>query len=239
MRIVIEDDYQNLSKKAAVFVAQRVICNSKVTLALPTGETPKGLYRQLNRLHEESVLDFSEVSTFNLDEYYPISPKSSLSFHKYMYKRFFNHVNIPQNQIHIFDSEINKPEKECKEYEELILKQGGIDLAILGIGQNGHIAYNEPGSNWESKTRLVELSQNSVIDDALELSNRSLDKAMTMGIKTIMQSREILLLASGEEKAKIMEKATRGPIKKNVPASILQLHPSLTIYLDNKAAQKL
>lgn len=239
MKINVVNDYQKMSEKAAVYVARRIISNPKITLGLPTGDTPKGLYKHLIRFYEGGLIDFSKACTFNLDEYYPLSPNNPSSFTKYLQDRFYEHVNIPDDQIHLFDGEIDSPHKECQEYEKSLQNCGGIDLAILGIGRNGHIAYNEPGSNWGSRTRLVQLRPTTVKESAPRINGDKIDKAMTVGVRTIMESTKILLLASGEEKAEIMEKTVNGSVTSEVPASILKLHPAVTVYVDKPAAEKI
>lgn len=239
MEVKVLNNYDELSKKSAVFVAKRLLQKDNLVLGLATGDTPKGLYRELVKIYQTGLLDFSEVTTFNLDEYYPISPENAASFATFMKERFFDHVNIPEDQSHLPDGSAQEVEKECKEYEDLIHSAGGIDLQILGIGTNGHIGYNEPGSKWGSETRLVTLKEENVLEDVPGEPARKLNKALTMGIKSIMQAQEVLLLASGRKKAEIIARTIDGEISREVPASILHLHPSVTIYLDRDAASEL
>lgn len=235
MKVKVFNNYQSICSKAAMLISKQIIKKPDSALGLPTGSTPITMYEKLVSFYEEGLLDYSEITTFNLDEYYPISPDNPDSFFRYMHKRFFDHVNVPEERVHILDGSTNKPKEECKEYEELIDKYGGLDLTILGIGENGHIAYNEPNSAPGSQTRLVELEEATVNS---KLSGE-INQALTMGIRTIMQSNQILLLASGKRKAEPITKTIKGPVTTDHPASFLQLHPSVTLYLDTDAAAKL
>jgi glucosamine-6-phosphate deaminase len=200
------------------------------------------MYRELARMSREGLLNFSKVITFNLDEYVGLEPSHPQSFHHYMQVHLFGHLAIPPEQIHIPDGTAADLEEECQRYEEEIARHGGIDPPwSLGSGSNGHIGFNEPGSDWGTMTRLVALSERRA-------GGRRGDsgawiwfllRAITMGIKTIMRARRLLLLASGEEKAGIVREVLQGPIVKEVPASILQLHPDATMILDAAAASKL
>ncbi len=236
MNVNIHEDYQSMSKAAANLVARRIISRPDLVLGLPTGDTPKGFYRELIDFYEAGLLDFSKVTTFNLDEYYPLSRDNPISFTNYMYERFFNHVNVSQNKIHIPDGETDRVADECQDYEEMIAEEGGLDLTVLGIGENGHIGYNEPGSKLGSKTRLVELSEESIVREVPGNYDGIINKALTMGVKTIMNSRKLALLASGPRKANVIHDALEGPVTGDVPASILQLHPEVTVILDREAA---
>lgn len=239
MKIEVFSDYKSMSKQASLFVAQRIIEKPNMVLGLPTGDTPKLMYQNLVKLHEKGLIDFSGLETFNLDEYYPISQNHPKSFYRYMHDRFLENVNVPKNGTHIPDGSTENIERECQEYEKAIKKSGGIDLTVLGIGKNGHIGYNEPGSEFGSKTRLVELDESITLTNKLENTTGSINKALTMGISTIMRSKEILLLASGTKKKKAIKSTVRGEVTTNTPASVLQLHPSTTIYLDEYAAEDL
>jgi glucosamine-6-phosphate deaminase len=241
MRLEIVADYEELSREAARLVARQILLKEDSVLGLPTGETPIGMYRELVRMSREGLLNFSKVITFNLDEYVGLEPSHPQSFHHYMQVHLFGHLAIPPEQIHIPDGTAADLEEECQRYEEEIARHGGIDLLVLGLGLNGHIGFNEPGSDWGTMTRLVALSEETRRREAGRFGGLDLvpTQAITMGIKTIMRARRLLLLASGEEKAGIVREVLQGPIVKEVPASILQLHPDATMILDAAAASKL
>jgi len=241
MRIIICENYQEMSRQAARFIAQRILSKPNLVLALPTGNTPLGFYRELVRMFKEGLIDFSKATAFNLDEYLGLPPHHPQSFRSYMGKYFWDHVNLRPESLYIPSSSPKNPEAECSRYEQLIESYGGLDLAVLGIGENGHIAFNEPGTPFESLTHIARLSPETRAREASRFGG--LDKvpthAITMGIKTIMHAREILLLASGEEKADALSRSLKGPVTPEIPASILQLHPNLTVIADSSAAKHL
>jgi glucosamine-6-phosphate deaminase len=212
-------------------------------LGLPTGSTPVGLYRELIRLHKEHGLDFSRVVTFNLDEYFPMSPDDPHSYHRWMFETFFNHVNIPKNNIHLPDGTISPTDAEdfCLRYEQKIRRAGGIDLQVLGIGRTGHIGFNEPGSTRHSRTRQVTLDPVTRRDAASSFFGEENvpTQALTMGVGTILDARKVVLMAFGELKAKIVQKAVEQPVSEAVTASFLQQHPDATFILDGSAAGEL
>ncbi len=212
-------------------------------LGLPTGSTPVGLYRELIRLHRETGLDFSRVITFNLDEYYPMAPDDSQSYRRWMQETFFNHVNIQPQNVHVPDGTIPAEEAEdyCLRYEQKIRRCGGIDLQVLGIGRTGHIGFNEPGSTRHSRTRLVTLDPVTRRDAASSFFGEENvpHQALTMGVGTILEARKIVLLAFGEHKAPIVQKAVEGPVTDSVTASFLQEHTDATFLLDEAAAGQL
>jgi len=212
-------------------------------LGLPTGSTPIGVYRELIRLHREEGLDFSQVITFNLDEYWPMSPDSIHSYQRWMRVNFFDHVNIPEENIHIPRGDIPLEEVDafCEEYERQIEKVGGIDVQLLGIGRTGHIGFNEPGSSLNSMTRLVTLDPVTRIDAASDFfgeDNVPL-RAITMGVGTILSARKIIIMALGEHKASIVRRAVEGEVTEEVTASFLQKHPQATFVMDEAAASRL
>ena len=219
-------------------MARQILLKGDSVLGLPTGETPIGMYEGLIQFYKRGLIDLSRVVTFNLDEYYGLPQDHPQSYHRYMKEKFFEHVNIPRESIHIPDGLTSDPKEECRRYEEEIAHHGGIDLLVLGLGPNGHIGFNEPGSDWGTETRLVSLSEETRRREAKRFGGLDLvpTQAITMGLKTIMRARRILLLASGQEKAKAVREALEGPIRQEVPASILQLHPTVTIILDKEAA---
>lgn len=240
MKIEVRSSYDEVSRRASKFVAREIVSNPHPVLGLPTGNTPKRLYELLVKYYDEGLISFSDVETFNLDEYYPISGDDPRSFRHYMDKWLFNQVNIQEQNVHIFDGEVPRDEleKHCRNYEEMIKGSGGIDLMVLGIGKNGHIGFNEPGVEFGTTSRLVQLKE-STLDRNFDEPSRAPDTALTMGIKTIMNSSKILLIASGEAKAEAVRQSIRGEVRDDHPASVLQLHPEVTFMLDRKAAGQL
>ena len=211
-------------------------------LGLPTGSTPVGLYRELIRLHREEGLDFSRVVTFNLDEYFPMQPDDPQSYHRWMHETFFDHVNIPPQNIHIPDGTIQPEEVEdyCIRYEQKIRRAGGIDLQMLGIGRTGHIGFNEPGSTRHSRTRMVTLDPVTRRDAASDFFGEENvpHQAITMGVGTILDARKIILMAFGEHKAPIVQRAVEGAVTDAVAASFLQEHPDATFLLDRGGGRR-
>src|SRR6516225_2889299 len=212
-------------------------------LGLATGSTPVGLYRELIRLHTEAGLDFSRVLTFNLDEYYPISPDDPHSYNLWMFETFFNHINIPKQNIHIPAGTVPHDDADdyCAQYEEKIRRAGGIELQILGIGRTGHIGFNEPGSARDSRTRIITLDRVTRLDAASDFFGEQYvpRRALTMGVGTILSAKRVVMIAFGEGKAPIVARAVEGPITSSVAASFLQQHPHATVYLDEAAAAEL
>jgi len=212
-------------------------------LGLPTGSTPVGLYRELIRLHKEAGLDFSRVVTFNLDEYFPMQPDNPQSYRRWMQETFFNHVNLPPQNINVPDGTITPEEAEdyCLRYEQKIRRAGGIDLMLLGIGRTGHIGFNEPGSTRHSRTRMATLDPVTRRDAASSFfgEDNVPHQALTMGVGTILDARKIVLMAFGEHKAKIVQRAVEGAVTDSVAASFLQQHPDSTFLLDRAAAGEL
>jgi len=243
MRVIITKNYDEMSKEAAKIVVDLIRKKPKCVLGLATGSTPVGLYKELVRMHKEEGLDFSKVVTFNLDEYYGLSPDHPQSYRYFMDVNLFNGINIKKENTHVPNGKVpvEKIEEYCKNYEEMIKKAGGIDLQVLGIGGDGHIGFNEPGSPIFSRTRLVALDEQTIKDNS-----RFFEKiedvprfALTMGVGTILEAKEIIFLASGEKKAEVVAKAIEGPITSQITASALQLHPRVTVILDEAAASKL
>lgn len=241
MRVVITANYLEMSKVAAGLVASQIASKPNSVLGLATGSTPLGTYRELIRMHKEEGLDFSQVKTFNLDEYIGLGPDKPQSYHYFMDENFFKHVNVSEANVHIPDGLAKDIDKSCASYEESIKKAGGIDLQLLGIGRDGHIGFNEPGSSLGSRTRLKTLTQETVLDNARFFS--ALDEvprfAITMGVGSILEAREILLLESGAEKAGAVQRSIEGPITSEVTASCLQLHRKAMVALDEQAASLL
>jgi glucosamine-6-phosphate deaminase len=241
MRIVIEADYDAMSRKAAEFVTETLKQKPNGVLGLATGSTPLGLYQELIRMNRQEGLDFSEVSTFNLDEYYGLAPDHEQSYRYFMEKNLFEQLVPRPRRTHVPDGLAVDPEAYCAHYEQMIRDAGGIDLQVLGIGGDGHIAFNEPGSSLGSRTRLEALTEETIEDNSRFFS--SADEvprfAITMGVATILEARRCLLLASGVKKAKVVALALEGPVSSAVTASALQLHPDTIAVLDEDAACEL
>ncbi len=227
----------------AALIREKQAKNEKCVLGLATGSTPKTLYAELVRLHHEEKLSFNNVVTFNLDEYYPIDNTALQSYNQFMRNHLFDHVDIDPANIHIPNGEIHKDaiKQHCAAYEKLIDEAGGIDLQILGIGNNGHIGFNEPGSAIYTKTRLITLDNSTRIANAYEFANISQVPrlAITMGISTILKSKRILLMAWGQGKAPVIQKAVENDPTDHIPASLLQNHENVTFVVDEAAASEL
>lgn len=241
MKVIICKNYDEMSQMAAEIVAKQINSNPHTVLGLATGSTPVGMYKTLVKMYKEGKVDFSNVVTFNLDEYVGLDKDHPCSYHRFMDENLFNHINIKRENVHLPNGVAPSLEEECKAYEKMIAKAGGITLQVLGIGHNGHIGFNEPGTPFHSLTHVVELAQRTI-----EANSRFFNspdevprKAISMGIKTIMQAQKILLLASGKDKAETVSKALHGPVTTDLPASVLQLHPNVTVILDEDAASAL
>ncbi len=241
MRIIKANDYYEMSRKAASIIASQITLKSDSVLGLATGDTPLGMYNELVKLYDNKELDFSEVKTFNLDEYYGLDINNKQSYYYFMMSNLFNYINVPAANINIPNGSAKNIEEECLGYERKIKEAGGIDVQVLGIGVNGHIGFNEPAVNFEAKTHLVTLDKSTIEANSRFFINKDEvpTKAISMGIGTIMNSRKILLLACGSSKAGIIAKAIKGKITPKVPASILQLHQDVTVIVDTAAAVNL
>ena len=245
--VLIFDDPASMAarvaRRIATLIEERQAVNQTAVLGLPTGSTPIGVYQELVRMHQEERLDLSNVVTFNLDEYYPLDPGRLQSYHRFMAENFFDHVNIPNEQIHIPRGDVppEEVERHCLEYEHAIEKAGGIDLQLLGIGRSGHVGFNEPGSSRDTRTRLIILDEITRKDAASDFFGEENvpQEAITMGVGTILDASEIILMATGEHKAPIVRRAVEEPPTQEVTASYLQEHPSATFYLDGAAASEL
>ena len=242
MLILIASTYDELSHWAARIIAKAVRQNPKPVIGLASGSTPLGTYRELARMHKDQSLDFSQVTTFNLDEYVGLTPEHPRSYHHFMHRNLFDHINIQGSNVHIPDGSLREGfEDYCASYEGAIQAAGGIDLQVLGIGRHAHIGFNEPGSSLASRTRLKTLTEQTVEDNRRFFQSEEAvpEAAITMGVGTIMEARRILLLASGEHKANAIQKALEGPVSASASASVLQLHPNVTVILDEEAAREL
>src|SRR5689334_723788 len=231
------------AQKIAALIKDKQAKKEKCVLGLATGSTPKTLYAELVRMHKEEGLSFKNVVSFNLDEYYPIEAEAWQSYNAYMHRLLFDHVDIDPKNIHIPNGELPKEEikKHCADYERQIEEAGGIDLQILGIGNNGHIGFNEPGSSIHSRTRLINLENSTRLANAYEFANISQVPrlAVTMGISTILKAKKIILLAWGPAKAQVIQKSVEGHVTEQVPASLLQQHADCIFIIDEAAAAEL
>lgn len=241
MEVIIQPDAQAASVVAARLISHLLREKPNAVLGLASGNTPILLYNELARKCRDGHIDFSRVTTFNLDEYVGLPPEHPASYRSFMFKHFFDHVNIPRSHIHIPDGQAADIPSYCAEYEERIRKAGGIDLQILGIGTEGHIGFNEPTSSLASRTRLKTLTPRTRRDNAYLFGgeDRVPKHVLTMGIGTIMEARQCVLLAFGKSKAPAIARALEGPITSMMPASILQLHPVAKMFLDEGAASQL
>ena len=238
MKIIRAKDYADMSRKAANIISAHGIMKRNCVLGLATGGTPVGTYKQLIDWYNKGDLDFAEVTTVNLDEYRGLPRENAQSYWYFMHDNLFNHVNIDPSRINLPDGTNMDADAECKRYDDVIHSVGGIDLQLLGIGHDGHIGFNEPGEAFELETHCVNLTA-----ETIEANKRFFDgnvdlvpkQAYTMGIKTIMQARKVLMVANGAGKAEIVKKAFFGPVTPEVPASILQMHPDFTLVGDEEA----
>ncbi|MGZ5423834.1 MAG: glucosamine-6-phosphate deaminase [Candidatus Aminicenantales bacterium] len=241
MEIIIQPNSQQASELAARIVARTVREKPHAVLGLATGNTPLQLYRNLVRMHRESGLDFSGVTSFNLDEYVGIPPAHPSSFHSYMWAHLFSSINMPRERINIPDGMTGDILAACRKYEQAIRSAGGVDIQILGIGTNGHIGFNEPSSSLSSRTRIKTLTEETRLDAAAAFGGEEAvpTHVITMGLGTILDSKMCLLLAFGKKKAKAISLAAEGPVTAMVPGSILQMHPRAIFILDKDAASDL
>ena len=241
MKIYKAKDYKDMSRKAANIISAQVIMKPNCVLGLATGSTPIGTYDQLVEWYNKGDLDFSEVTTVNLDEYKGLPRTNDQSYYYFMHQHLFDRVNIDPERTNVPNGMEPDAEKECGRYEELIRSLGGVDLQLLGLGHNGHIGFNEPGEAFEKETHCVDLTESTI--EANKRFFASADdvpkQAYTMGIKTIMQAKKILIVVNGENKADIVERAFFGPVTPEVPASILQLHNAVTLVGDEEALAKI
>lgn len=241
MKIYKAKDYKDMSRKAANIISAQVIMKPNCVLGLATGSTPIGTYDQLVEWYNKGDLDFSEVTTVNLDEYKGLPRTNDQSYYYFMHQHLFDRVNIDPERTNVPNGMEPDAEKECGRYEELIRSLGGVDLQLLGLGHNGHIGFNEPGEAFEKETHCVDLTESTI--EANKRFFASADdvpkQAYTMGIKTIMQAKKILIVVNGENKADIVERAFFGPVTPKVPASILQLHNDVTLVGDEAALAKI
>ena len=241
MRIIEAKDYKDMSRKAANIISAQIILKPDCVLGLATGSTPIGLYEQLVEWYKKGDLDFSRISTVNLDEYKGLNRENDQSYYYFMHDHLFNHVNVRPECTNVPNGMEPDSEKECRRYEELIDSLGGADLQLLGLGHNGHIGFNEPAPIFEKTTHCVDLTESTI--EANKRFFASADEvprqAYTMGIGTIMKAKKILVVVSGEDKAEIVAKAFSGDVTPDGPASILQMHRDVTVVADQAALSKL
>ena len=241
MLVLVKENYKSICQEAASQIADLIKKKPDCVLGLATGDTPLGVYKELIRMHNEEDLDFSRVKTFNLDEYVGLPREHRQSYFFFMCENLFNHINIDLRLVHIPNGMAEDIEAECLNYEELIREAGGIDLQILGIGSNGHITFNEPFSSLGSRTRIKTLTDKTRQDNArfFKLMDEVPKYAITMGVGTIMDSKSIILLANGKNKAKAIAKTIEGPITAMVPATMVQMHRNAIILIDKDASSDL
>ena len=240
MTVRVYKNAEAIGKAAASLFAATVIRKPDCVLGFATGSTPVPTYQALSELYRDGAVDFSRVTTYNLDEYVGLGHEHEQSYYYFMTDNLFRHINVPKENIHVLSGTAKDPAAECAAYDAAIDAAGGIDLQILGIGNNGHIAFNEPASTFAPTTHVVNLTESTI-----QANKRFFEKvedvptqAYTMGIKNIMQARKVLLIVSGEGKAEILDKVLYGPVTPQVPASILQMHPDVTIVADEAALSK-
>ena len=247
MRVIIEADYQSLSDWAARYVSKRInefhpTAQRPFVLGLPTGSSPLGMYRTLIELNKQGAVSFANVVTFNMDEYVGIPESHPESYHSFMFKNFFSHIDIHKENIHLLNGNASDLEAECKNYEEQIASYGGIDLFVGGIGPDGHIAFNEPGSSLSSRTRIKTLTTNTIVANSRFFDNdmsKVPKTALTVGVGTVMDAKEVLVLCNGYNKAHALQHAVEGGVTQMWTISALQMHPHGIIVCDEEAAEEL
>ena len=241
MRIIKAKDYEEMSRKAASVIAAQVIAKPDSVLGLATGGTPVGTYAKLVEWYNNGDLDFSDITTVNLDEYRGLPRTNEQSYWYFMHDNLFNHVNIKPERINLPNGENTDADAACAEYNEILHSVGAIDLQLLGIGSDGHIGFNEPADHFPLETHCVDLEESTIEDNKRFFANKDEvpRQAYTMGIKTIMQAKKVLMVANGKNKAEIIKKAFFGPVTPEVPASILQMHPDFILVADEDALSEI
>lgn len=241
MNVLIYDTEEQIGIAAGNYMCGQVLQKPDSVLGLATGSTPLKPYGQMIDLYKKGVVDFSKVTTFNLDEYVNLDVNDKNSYHSFMHENLFNHINIPEENINFLNGNADDPEKECEEYENKIKKAGGIDIQLLGIGSNGHIAFNEPSDCFQRWSHVVNLKESTVKDNSrfFKSIEEVPTQAVTMGIGSIMQAKKILIIAIGENKAKAIKQLINGNVTPQCPASVLQFHTDVTLMLDKGAASLL
>lgn len=237
MRVIVCENYEEMSKQGAKLVSSQIMLKPDCVLGLPTGSTPIGLYDNLIDMYGRGEVDFSKVTTFNLDEYYPIAKTNPQSYRYFMNEHLFSKVNIDISKTHVPDGEAMDPDAECQRYEKAIEDNGGIDLQVLGVGQNGHIGFNEPNDSLNTTTHMTELTESTIMANSrfFDKIEDVPTKALTMGIASILKSRKILLLASGKNKQKVVLELLTPDINTSNPATMLKMHPDVVLICDREA----
>ena len=240
MRIYCEKDYNAMSRRAAAVIAAQIVSKPDCVLGLATGSTPVGAYKQLIEWNKQGDLSFAEIHSVNLDEYYGLSPEHDQSYRYFMNTNLFDHVDIHKENTNVPSGLAADPAAECARYEQVVAGLGYADLQLLGLGRNGHIGFNEPCGDFPAATHMVDLTQSTIEANARFFASADdvPRQALSMGIGTIMRARKILVVVSGADKAEAVAKAVFGPVTPEVPASILQLHPDVTLVADEAAMSK-
>lgn len=241
MNIIKAEDYNKMSRMVANYIAAQVTLKPNCVLGLATGSSPIGTYQELIRRYQSGDLDFSKVTSINLDEYKGLSPENDQSYRYFMNTNLFDHINIDKTCTFVPNGLENNAEKACADYDAIIENCGGIDLQLLGLGNNGHIGFNEPDEVFAKGTHCVDLTKSTIEANArfFDSMDEVPKQAYTMGIKSIMQAKKILVIVSGKGKANIVKEAFTGPVTPQVPASILQMHPDVTLIADKDALELL
>ena len=247
MRVIIEPDYDKMSKWAADYVARRIIESNPTAakpfkLGCPTGSSPLGLYKELIRKYQSGEISFEHVVTFNMDEYVNLDVNHPESYHSFMWNNFFSHINIKPENVHILDGNAKDLQKECENYEKLIEAAGGIDLFMGGVGPDGHLAFNEPGSSLTSRTRIKTLTTDTIIANSRFFDgdlSKVPSQALTVGIGTVMDAKEVLIVCNGHHTARALKHIIDGDISHKWTASMLQMHPKAIVVCDEPACDEL
>lgn len=247
MRVIIEPDYDKMSKWAADYVARRIIESNPTAakpfkLGCPTGSSPLGLYKELIRKYHSGEISFEHVVTFNMDEYVNLDVNHPESYHSFMWNNFFSQINIKPENVHILDGNAKDLQKECENYEKLIEAAGGIDLFMGGVGPDGHLAFNEPGSSLTSRTRIKTLTTDTIIANSRFFDgdlSKVPSQALTVGIGTVMDAKEVLIVCNGHHKARALKHIIDGDISHKWTASMLQMHPKAIVVCDEPACDEL
>lgn len=247
MRVIIEADYQSLSQWAANYVVSKInkanpTAEKPFVLGLPTGSSPLGMYKALIQAYKDGKVSFKNVVTFNMDEYVGLPESHPESYHSFMFNNFFNHIDIDKNNIHILNGNAEDLEAECANYEKQIVDFGGIDLFLGGIGPDGHIAFNEPGSSLTSRTRMKTLTTDTIVANSRFFDNdvnKVPTTALTVGVGTVMSAREVMILVNGHNKTRALQAAVEGPVTQMWTISVLQLHQHGIIVADEAATDEL
>lgn len=247
MRVIIEKDYSDVSRWAANYVAARIneacpTAEKPFVLGCPTGSSPLGMYRELIKLNKEGKVSFRNVVTFNMDEYCGLPRDHKESYYSFMWNNFFSHIDIPAENVNILNGNAADPVEECRRYEEKIASYGGIDLFLGGVGPDGHIAFNEPGSSLKSRTRMKTLTQDTIIANSRFFDgdvNQVPKTALTVGVGTVMDARSVLIIVNGYNKARALQQGVEGAVSQMWTITALQTHPKAIIVADEDACAEL